>query len=165
LLIAVISDTHMTGGRRKLPDACVERLRGCDLILHGGDVMTEAAFAEIEAIGPPVEAIVGNMDSLELRKRLPPERVLTLPGGAKVAMVHDAGPAQGRLARLRLRFPEANAVVFGHSHVPLHEQHGAFQIFNPGSPTERRRAPHQAMGLARVSGGQISFELVPLTGG
>ena len=162
MLVGLIADTHMTGGRRKLPDACVEHLRGCDLIVHGGDVMTEAALAEIEAIGPPVEAVLGNMDSLELRRRLPPELVIALPGGVKLAMVHDAGPASGRLTRLRRRFPEANAVVFGHSHFPLHERDGAFHIFNPGSPTDRRRAPFNAMGLARVSGGEIAFELVPL---
>ena len=38
------------------------------------------------------------------------------------------------------RFPEADAVIFGHSHLPLHEAREGFQVFNPGSPTERRRA-------------------------
>ena len=152
----------MTGGRRKLPAECVDRLAACDLIVHGGDVMTEDAFAEIAAIGPPVEAVLGNMDSLELRRRLQPERVLALPGDAKLAMVHDSGPAAGRISRLRLRFPDADAVVFGHSHIPLHERDGGFQIFNPGSPTERRRAPHHSMGLARIERGAISFELVAL---
>jgi uncharacterized protein len=160
VLVGVISDTHMTGGRRKLPEACVERLAGCDLIVHGGDVMTEEALAEIEAIGPPVEAVLGNVDS-GLRRRLAPERVIALEG-VKLGMVHDAGPSVGRLARLRLRFPDADAVVFGHSHIPLHERDGGFQIFNPGSPTERRRSPHHAMGLARIEGGEIAFELLIL---
>lgn len=162
MLIGVIADTHMTGGRRKLPAACVQRLAGCALILHAGDVMTEEALAEIEAIGPPVRAVFGNVDSLELRRRLPPERVIALPGDAKLAMVHDAGPSTGRIARLRLRFPDADAVLFGHSHIPLHERDGDFQIFNPGSPTERRRSPRHSMGLARVEAGAISFEHVPL---
>ena len=60
------------------------------------------------------------------------------------------GPRRGRLARLRRAFRDADAVVFGHSHMPLHERDGGFQIFNPGSPTERRRAPIRAMGLADV---------------
>jgi uncharacterized protein len=162
VLIGVISDTHMAGGRRNLPAACVERLAGCELIVHGGDVMTEEAMAEIEAIGPPVEAVLGNMDSPGLRGRLAPERVLTLPGDVRLAMVHDAGPATGRLRRLHLRFPEADAVIFGHSHMPLHERDGDFQIFNPGSPTERRRSPRHSMGLARVERGAISFELIEL---
>jgi uncharacterized protein len=163
VLFGLISDTHMTGtGRRALPAACVERLAGCDLIVHAGDVMTESALAEIEAIGPRVVAVLGNVDSPALGRRLPPERVIGLPDGPKLAVVHDAGPRTGRLERLRLRFPEADAVVFGHSHLPLHEERHGFQIFNLGSPTERRRAPHHSMGLARVEHGALVFELIAL---
>jgi predicted phosphodiesterase len=78
-------------------------------------------------------------------------------------MIHDAGPADGRLARLKRRFPDTQAVVFGHSHQPLLEQDGdGFAIFNPGSPTERRRAPHHTMGAATAADGRIAFELVAL---
>jgi uncharacterized protein len=163
VLVGLISDTHMTGtGRRALPVVCVERLAGCDLIVHAGDVMTEDALAEIDAIGPPVEAVLGNVDSPPLQRRLPPERLIGLPEGLKLAVVHDAGPRTGRLQRLRLRFPDAHAVVFGHSHLPLHEERDGFQIFNPGSPTERRRAPHHSMGLLRVERGALVFELIAL---
>ena len=159
MLIGIISDTHMPRGGRRLPDGCVERLRDVDLILHAGDVMTAEALAEFESIGPPLLAVHGKVDSAELRERLPAERIVEA-GGARIAMVHDAGPARGRLARLRARFPEAAAVVFGHSHQPLHEEAGDFQIFNPGSPTERRRAPTRSMGLASAEAGRVTFELV-----
>ena len=160
--IAVVSDTHMDGsGRRRLPDRCVELIAHSDLVLHAGDIMTVEALVEIEAVGTPVRAITGNMDGWDLRGRLPDQLELELEG-ARIAMVHDAGPAAGRLARMRKRFPAAGAVVFGHSHLPLHERDGDFQIFNPGSPTERRRAPHHSMGLARVEGDVIDFELVEL---
>jgi putative phosphoesterase len=160
--IAVISDTHMTGdSRRRLPARCVELIESAELVVHAGDVMTLDALIEIEAIGTPVRAIVGNMDEWELRERLPDETELDLDG-VKLALVHDGGPAAGRPARLRRRFPDADAVVFGHSHVPLHERGGGFQIFNPGSPTERRRSPAHSMGLARVQGGSIEFEHVVL---
>jgi uncharacterized protein len=161
MLIAVISDTHLPRGGRRLPGACVEALRSADLVLHAGDVMTAAALADIEAIGPRVLAVHGNVDSADLRRALPAERVVEA-GGARIAVVHDAGPARGRLQRLRRRFPDADAAVFGHSHVPLHEEAGGFQIFNPGSPTERRRSPTHTMGLARVEEGRVSFELVRL---
>jgi predicted phosphodiesterase len=84
-------------------------------------------------------------------------------GGARIAMVHDAGQRTGRLARMRARFKDADAVVFGHSHLPLHEVgEDGFQIFNPGSPTERRRAPEHTMGIATVSAGELRFELLSL---
>jgi uncharacterized protein len=123
--------------------------------------MTESALAEIESIGTPVLAVHGNVDSAPLRERLPAERVVEVDG-ARIDMVHDAGSARGRLERLRARFPEADAVVFGHSHLPLHEERDGFQIFNPGSPTERRRAPAHTMGLAQVRSGRVAFELVRL---
>ncbi len=77
-----------------------------------------------------------------------------------MAVIHDAGPAGGRLARLRRRFPHADSVVFGHSHLPLHEEEDGFQIFNPGSPTERRRAPRPSMGLLSCDEGELAFEHV-----
>ena len=161
MLIAIISDTHLPAGRRALPEPCVELIARSDLVMHAGDVMTAAALAEIEAIGTPVVAVHGNVDDPELRRSLPPERVVEA-GGTRIAMVHDAGPSKGRLERLRRRFPDTDAAVFGHSHLPLHEEDGGFQIFNPGSPTARRRAPRHTMGLARASRGRVSFELVAL---
>ena len=161
MLVAVISDTHMPRGERRLPDDCLTRLRAADLILHAGDVMTASTLAEFELIGPPLVAVAGNVDDEDLRRELPVERVVEA-GGARIGMVHDAGPAQGRLRRMRQRFPDADAVVFGHSHIPLHEQEGGFEIFNPGSPTERRRSQAHTMGEARVTNGQVTFELITL---
>jgi putative phosphoesterase len=161
MLVAVISDTHMPRGHRALPSACVEHLEAADLILHAGDVAAESVLVELEAIGPPVVAVHGNVDEEALVRRLPAERTVEVEG-ARIAIVHDAGPARGRLERLRGRFPDADAVVFGHSHIPLHELADGFQIFNPGSPTDRRRQPGHTMGLARVAGGAVDFELVAL---
>ena len=160
--LAIISDTHMGPGRRnRLPGRCEELIAGSDLLVHAGDVMTLEALAELEAIGPPVRAVAGNMDGWDLRSRLPDADEIDLEG-AKLAVVHDAGPAARRLERMRRRFPGADAVVFGHSHIPLHEREGDFQIFNPGSPTERRRAPSHSMGMARLEHGRLEFELVKL---
>ena len=106
-------------------------------------------------------AVHGNVDDAQLRRTLPAARTVEA-GGARIAMTHDAGPAKGRLRRMRRRFPRADACVFGHSHIPLHEESDGFQIFNPGSPTERRRSPHHTMGLLRVDEGGVAFELVVL---
>ena len=162
MLIAAISDTHLPRGKRRIPDACLERLAAADLILHAGDISTADVLNEIEAIGPPVKAVHGNIDSAELRAALPEALEVRTPDGARIGMVHDAGPRTRRLERMRARFPEANAVVFGHSHIPLHEERDGFQIFNPGSPTDRRRQPRHTMGLARAARGRVSFEHVVL---
>ena len=136
-------------------------MAAADVILHAGDFIETPVLEAIQALGPPVRAVRGNVDSAALQARLPLVRTVEA-GGARIAMVHDAGPAAGRLARLRRRFPEAGAVVFGHSHLPLLEAHDGFAIFNPGSPTERRRAPRHTMGVAVVEAGRIAFELVEL---
>jgi putative phosphoesterase len=161
VLIAIIADTHIPRGRRAIPARCIELMRSADLILHAGDFVDGHVLRSIEELGPPVQGVYGNMDSAELRRRLPSELMVEAER-AKIAMIHDGGPARDRLARLRRRFSEADAVVFGHSHLPLHERDGDFQIFNPGSPTERRRAARHTMGLAQVKGGRIEFELVVL---
>jgi uncharacterized protein len=159
--LAIVSDTHLPRGRRSLPRACVDRLAAADAILHAGDFVEASVLEAIEALGPPVHAVRGNVDSSALQARLPAVRTVAA-GSVRIVMVHDAGPAAGRLERMHRRFPDADAVVFGHSHLPLHERRGAFQIFNPGSPTERRRAPHHTMGLATVEDGRVEFELVEL---
>jgi uncharacterized protein len=161
VVVAVISDTHLPRGARRIPDACVASMRASDLILHAGDFTYPEVLEEIEALGPPVAAVHGNVDVDELRQRLPEARLIDADG-AKVAMVHDAGPAFGRLERMRARFPEADAVVFGHSHIPLHEERDGFQIFNPGSPTDRRRQQHHTMGVMRIRLSRVDFELVRL---
>ena len=132
-----------------------------DLIIHAGDFVTRDVLDEIAALGPEVVGVTGNMDGFDLRGVLP-ERTEVEANGVRIGLVHDAGPATGRLERMRRAFPDADAVVFGHSHIPLHEEAGALQIFNPGSPTDRRRQPRHTMGVARVEDGRISFEHVAL---
>jgi putative phosphoesterase len=163
MLIAVISDTHLPRGGRRLPDECVRRIAAADLLLHAGDFSSAPVMRALAAIGPPLVGVHGNVDSAELRRLLPAERVVEAEG-ARIAMLHDAGPRAGRLTRMRARFGErAQALVFGHSHMPLYERaDDGFQLFNPGSPTERRRAPRHTMGMARVEGGELRFELVEL---
>jgi putative phosphoesterase len=162
--IAIISDTHMPRHGRALPDACVRRLRAADLILHAGDLVRLSVLRELQAFGTVV-AVHGNVDDVDVRAALPAVQVVRVGerAGLTIAVTHDAGPSTGRLARMRRRFPDADAVVFGHSHLPLHEASPeGFQLFNPGSPTERRRAPHHTMGIARTDGGALTFELIAL---
>jgi putative phosphoesterase len=151
----------MPRGARRLPEACLAQLEGADAILHAGDFMELEVLQLLEALGPPVHAVRGNVDSHELIVRLPLMRTVSL-GDVRIGMVHDAGPKDGRLARMRRRFPDAQAVVFGHSHIPLHEEQDGFQLFNPGSPTEKRRSPRHTMGIATIVATTLTFELIAL---
>ena len=134
---------------------------GDSLIVHAGDLMTLDVLREIEALGTVV-AVHGNVDDAATRAELPAEAIIEVDG-IRVAVLHDAGPSRGRLERMRRRFPGAAAVVFGHSHIPLHERApDGFQIFNPGSPTERRRSPAHTMGLATIAGATVTFRLLEI---
>jgi len=161
VLVAVIADTHMPRGGRRLPDACVDRLRAADLILHAGDVVAEPVFEELAALGPPVRAVHGNMDDAALRERLP-ETLVVDAGGLEIGMTHDPGPSAGREERLARRFPGCAAVVYGHTHEPQVARAGEVWILNPGSPTERRRAPSHAMLVLEVANGRIEPRSIPL---
>ena len=157
--VAIISDTHMPRGSRALPQRCAEELAEADAILHAGDWVAPEVVELVRAFGPPVHGIHGNVDGAAVRRLMPARTVVEL-GGSRIGMVHDAGSGSGRLDHLRRTFPDADAVVFGHTHLPQHESRAGFQIFNPGSPTERRRAPKHSMGIATITAGRIDFELM-----
>ena len=127
-----------------------------------GDFVSGAFLAELRALGPPVEAVHGNMDEPALKQTLPLERVVEVEG-ARIGMVHIPGPAAGRAARLRATFSDADAIVYGHTHVPDVTRDEGVWILNPGSPTERRRAPARAMLLLHIAGNAIEPEPVELT--
>jgi putative phosphoesterase len=151
----------MPRGARTLPEACVQRLRVADLILHGGDITGQAFLEELLALGPPVEAVHGNMDEPALKASLPKERVVEV-GGSRIGMVHIPGPRVGREARLVARFPGCDAIVYGHTHVPQVEEREGVWILNPGSPTERRSSPERTMLELAVTGRDLAPELISL---
>ena len=149
----------MPRGARVVPGACVEAMRTADQIIHAGDLSSAEVLDWLESLGPPVKAVHGNVDSAEVCERLP-ETYEFNASGQRIAVVHDAGPAKGRLGRMRRRFPDASLVIFGHSHLPLHEEEKGFHIFNPGSPTERRRAPRHSFGIADSAAASLGLRHV-----
>jgi putative phosphoesterase len=161
--IVVLADTHIRrGSSRRLPPAVYAALERADLVLHAGDVVTGALLEELNGFAPTV-AVLGNNDT-ELTGRLPEERLLTVEG-LRIALVHDSGARKGREGRLRRRFPTADLVVFGHSHMPVDAEGVAGQrLFNPGSPTETRPA-YRGLGFGRLridAGELVDHELIPV---
>jgi hypothetical protein len=161
--VVVLSDTHAPRRWRGCPPAVAEHLSDADVILHAGDVCTAGVLDELSEYAP-VRAVLGNNDGADVAAWGALEELRFELDGLPVAMVHDAGPAIGRTARMRRRFPEARLVVFGHSHIPLDESADGVRIFNPGSPTDRRRQPHGTLGILEIEHGQLlSAHIVPVT--
>jgi putative phosphoesterase len=152
--IVVLSDTHAPRRWKSCPPEVASQLRGADLILHAGDVCTAEVLDELAQYAP-VTAVVGNNDGPDVAAWGAAETAALAPENLRIAMVHDSGPAVGRLSRLRARFPEAELVIFGHSHIPLDAANQALRIFNPGSPTDRRRQPHGTLGILHVADGTL----------
>jgi putative phosphoesterase len=160
--VVVLSDTHAPRRWKSCPAAVAARLRGADLILHAGDVCTAAVLDELSGYAP-VRVVLGNNDGPDVAAWGAPAVLALDLDGLPVAMIHDSGTRQGRLGRMRCRFPAARLVVFGHSHIPLDESDGEVRIFNPGSPTDRRRQPRGTIGVLRIEDGRLlAAEIVPV---
>lgn len=158
--VAVIADTHIPGRARDLPPSAWRIVRDSDAVIHAGDVVTPWLLDRLRAASPQVHAVLGNND-LPLRGALP-ESLWLDHDGVRVAVVHDSGAAEGRRRRLRRMFPDARAVVFGHSHIPVCEDDGDLLLLNPGSPTDRRRQPRFTMATLDCAAGACTARIVDL---
>lgn len=149
MFLAVLSDTHLREVRN-LPSRVWESLTGVDLILHAGDVLNPGLLVDLKAIAP-VEAVRGNCDGWELAS-LPESKIITCEG-IRIGLTHGAFGIGRTTPERALRTFEPGSVdiiVFGHSHTPYKEWHGDILLFNPGSPTDKRREPKFSMGLIQV---------------
>jgi putative phosphoesterase len=153
--VVVVSDTHAPRRWRSCPPRVAEHLRDADLILHAGDVCVPGVLDELAAFAP-VHVVCGNNDGPDVVAWGAPETLELDIDGLRVAMIHDSGQKSGRTARMRRRFPTADLVVFGHSHIPLDRTGDGVRIFNPGSPTDRRSQPHGTIGLLDISDGVLA---------
>jgi putative phosphoesterase len=161
--VAVLSDTHAPRFWKACPPAVAQLLDQVEVILHAGDVCTPDVLDELSQWAP-VHAVRGNNDGTDVADWGAPDTLTLELAGLPIAMVHDSGQASGRPARLRRWFPEARLVVFGHSHIPWNSEQDGQRIFNPGSPTDRRRQPHGTVGLLRIEDGQLlQADLVAVT--
>lgn len=161
--VVVLSDTHAPRRWKSCPPRVAEFLRGAGLILHAGDVCTAGVLDELAQYAP-VRVVLGNNDGPDVAAWGAPQTATLEVEGFPVAMIHDSGPSAGRLPRLRREFPGAGLVVFGHSHIPLDDAADGFRIFNPGSPTDRRRMPHGTIGLLDIADGAlVSATIIPVT--
>ncbi|GAA0394815.1 metallophosphoesterase [Microbispora corallina] len=161
--VVVLSDTHAPRRWKVCPPAVAGYLRHADVILHAGDVCTAGVLDELSAYAP-VHAVLGNNDGPDVAAWGAPETLELDLYGLRVAMIHDSGQAAGRTARMSRRFPGAGLVVFGHSHIPMDVEGDGVRVFNPGSPTDRRRQPHGTIGVLDIAGGRLrEARIIPVT--
>ena len=158
MLAVVLADTHIPRRAKGLSAGLTPHLESADLILHAGDLLVEDVLYELESYAP-VRAVKGNVDGWDVRL---PETLEFEVEDVPFAMVHDSGPKKGRWGRMRRWFPEARIVVFGHSHIPWLEDEDGLMLLNPGSPTDRRRAPDHTFALLHVEAGGIRAEVLAL---
>jgi putative phosphoesterase len=161
--VVVLADTHAPRRWKSCPPRVAEHLRQADVILHAGDVCTANVLTELEDYAP-VHAVLGNNDGRDVADWGAPETLELTLDGLPIAMIHDSGQADGRAARMHRRFPTAHLVVFGHSHIPMDQATEQVRIFNPGSPTDRRRQPHGTIGLLDIQDGRLAeARIIPVT--
>jgi putative phosphoesterase len=161
--VIALSDTHAPRFWKSCPPAVSAWLRHADLILHAGDVCTAAVLDELAQYAP-VRAVLGNNDGPDVAAWGAPPVLQFDIDGLPVAMLHDSGPARGRLRRMQASFPDVGLVVFGHSHIPLDESEAGLRIFNPGSPTDRRRQPRGTLGVLDIAdGGLVAARIEPVS--
>ncbi len=161
--VVVLADTHAPRRWKGASPRVAQCLGEADLILHAGDVCIRDVLDELSSYAP-VLAVRGNNDGPDIAAWGAPDRLVTEIDGLTVGMVHDSGAATGRLPRMRRLFPDCDLVVFGHSHIPMNLFGDGLRIFNPGSPTDRRRQPRGTVGVLEVSGGRlVDAGIVPVT--
>ncbi len=152
--VLVVSDTHLRSGGA-IPPAVLELADRADHIVHAGDFTAVDVLDTFEALAP-VTAACGNVDGHDVAARVPERSTVTI-AGVRIAVVHDAGPRTGRHDRLRAWFPDADVVVYGHSHLPeLERLEAGPLVLNPGSPTQRRRAPTHTVAWLQLVDGQVA---------
>jgi putative phosphoesterase len=159
--VLVTADTHIPDFARRLPEVVLREAERADLVVHAGDV-TSPAVLDALAAAAPVLAVRGNNDGPDVAAWGASEAIQTQLDGVPIAVIHDAGPAKGRPARMRRRFPAARLVIYGHSHIPIDVEEAGVRLLNPGSPTWKRRQPTPTFAIVEIHKRTLDVQLVEL---
>ena len=191
LVVGVLSDTHLPYRLASLPPAILHIFHGVDLILHAGDVDESAFLAPLREIAP-IYAVRGNIhlgDFSSGGKELPNEVELTLRG-YKIVVTHGHrpgligwllkvpeiilsdylsklwyNPLNNQIAkRLHKRYPDADVVIFGHTHAPYARRVGKTLFFNPGGVAPNKEGL-TSVGLLRFWADRVEPLIIPLGDG
>ncbi|QSF46067.1 metallophosphoesterase family protein [Paenibacillus tianjinensis] len=156
--IGVVSDTHLPRSAKSLPQALVKEFRQVDQILHLGDWVAMEIYDLLAELAP-VEGIAGNNDGAEIIQRFGERKIVTLEG-MRIGLIHGHAPYSRKgtdgNALLAFEGEEVDCILFGHSHQPLLRRENGILLFNPGSPTDKRREKQYSFGLLDIEDGTIN---------
>lgn len=150
--IGVISDTHIHSALETLPKELIDALKGTDIIIHAGDLVSLSVLEELKSICKEVYAVCGNMDPDSIKSKLPEKKIINV-GKYKIGIMHGLGSPKGLVSLLKDRFnlDKVDVIIFGHSHAPYNEKHDNVLFFNPGSVTDKIFAPYNSYGIIEVN--------------
>jgi uncharacterized protein len=153
--LVLTADTHVPTRARDLPPDLWAAIERADVVVHAGDWVDASLLDAVLVRCRRLIGVVGNNDGPALRARLPEVAYAEL-AGLRLAVVHETGPVRGREQRCADRFPDADVLVFGHSHIPWDSTTASgLRLLNPGSPTDRRRQPAVTHMTARIEAGRL----------
>ncbi|UTT67975.1 metallophosphoesterase [Arthrobacter sp. DNA4] len=156
LNLVLLADTHVPKRARHLPEQVWSAVELADAVFHAGDWVEAELLDEFERRSKRLLGVFGNNDGPQLRRRLPETATATI-GGVRFAVVHETGQAKGREQRCEALYPDADVLVFGHSHIPWDTvSPNGLRLLNPGSPTDRRRQPACTFMEAVVDSGRLA---------
>lgn len=157
--IVVISDTHLPKRKKGLPTRLLEQLKDADLIIHAGDWTTIDVYKALQSYAR-VEGVYGNVDGQEIIELLSFKKIVEVCG-IKIGITHGHGKGKTTEKRAIEAFKgeKVDCIIFGHSHIPVNRFEGEILIFNPGSPTEKRRQKQYSFGVITISD-KIAAELL-----
>ena len=162
--ILVISDTHISTAKAKLPDIIVKEAKASDCCLHCGDFITYSVYENLTQL-TVIHGVCGNMDGKVLVEKLPVKQILKF-NGITVGLTHGGGHPENILTYIQKEFAKEvkniDMFVFGHSHNPLNKEISGKIYFNPGSPTDTMFAPYRSYGILEISGKKIKRRIIKI---
>jgi len=159
--IGVLSDTHISDlarGLSSLQPLAEGHFRDAEMIFHAGDVVNPDVLLAFS--GRTVHVVRGNMDPAV---RGVPNRKIVEVRGYRIGLIHGWGAPETLEERVleAFRNERLDCLVFGHSHYPACHHREGILLFNPGSPTDRRRAPYRSVGILEL-GERIEGRIISL---
>jgi len=160
--IGVISDTHIADTTTAIPAKILQDFKNVDMVLHAGDLTDLNVIEQLKKSCPHITAVYGNMDSSDVREKLPEKKIIKA-GNYKIGLMHGAGAPAQLVEFMARAFKDDNVdiIVFGHSHRPLNEEKEGILFFNPGSAMDKVYAPYNSYGIIELNG-KIEAKIIKL---